>query len=76
MGFTSIKVRYFGDSSVLLSDVDRGDVSDLLKGEEEWLESSFDDVRPWSPAMTMGNRMVCVRVSGVPLDVWDDKCFK
>lgn len=43
--------------------------------KDRWADN-FSLVKPWSPQMVAKRRRVWVKLLGVPLHVWEERCFK
>ncbi|GLU11952.1 hypothetical protein SLE2022_286690 [Rubroshorea leprosula] len=72
-GFTFISVISMGGSNVLLKADDKGTLNKFIEEEEcKW----FKLIKPWSPPDIATERLVWVRITGIPLHVWNLRCFE
>ncbi|GLT95877.1 hypothetical protein SLE2022_135340 [Rubroshorea leprosula] len=46
-----------------------------MEQNKELFETWFESIRPWAMATSLRSRLVWLRVSGVPLKAWCDRCF-
>lgn len=69
-GLNSIRARYMGSNLVLLYVENGADWKEITSGAEDWLNSLFESIVPWSPSITLQNRVVWLHCSGVPLHLW------
>ncbi|GKU93217.1 hypothetical protein SLEP1_g6825 [Rubroshorea leprosula] len=70
-----ISVSPLGGRSVLLTKKVKGYLGEFMEQNKELFDTWFDSVRPWAMATSMRSRLVWLRVSGVPLKAWCDRCF-
>lgn len=43
---------------------------------KEWLSDFFDAFEPWTLNMCIGNRLVWIRCSWIPLNAWNEDDYK
>ncbi|XP_045802504.1 uncharacterized protein LOC123896113 [Trifolium pratense] len=74
-GYFGVKITPLGANLVLLEDQEEGEVKALMEDARGWLEQWFKEIRPWSPREVDNERLVWLRVYGVPIHAWNDKFF-
>jgi len=74
-GMSRVKLRFMGDNLVLLTPKDGDRMDDIIKLNNEWFVSLFDDTEPWSESCVAGHKIVWVRCYGIPLTLWNEQCF-
>jgi hypothetical protein len=75
-GFSDIVVRSFGENKVLIHIDNPSKVVEAGRKHDQWWRGLFKEVFPWAPQMVVRNRRVWMRVSGLPLHVWEERSFK
>ncbi|GKV50668.1 hypothetical protein SLEP1_g57366 [Rubroshorea leprosula] len=65
-----------GGRSVLLIEWVRGYLTEYLLQNKETFDAWFDDIQPWRAAYVQRGRLAWLRISGVPLQAWNDRCFE
>ncbi|GKV53691.1 hypothetical protein SLEP1_g60208, partial [Rubroshorea leprosula] len=70
-----ISVTPLGGRSVLLTEKVKGHLGEFMEQNKELFNTWFESIRPWAMASSLRSRLVWLRVSGVPLKVWCDRCF-
>ena len=75
-GMSSTKIRYLGDNMVLLSGDDGEKLSLNVEENQDWLSEIFIDLKPWNKSIFPGVRLVWTWVSGLPLYLWSEDCFR
>lgn len=48
----------------------------MIKGHEGWLGEWFSSLQPWTPDVMVVARRVWIRCYGIPLHMWNGKCFQ
>ena len=74
-GMSMIKVRYMGDNLVLLTPKKGEQMEDIIKLNNKWFTSMFDDIEPWSESYVAGHKLVWVRCYGLPITLWTKDCL-
>lgn len=72
-GCFDVKVTPMGVNLVLLEEEVEGAMNTLLS--EVWISEWFDEVRSWSPREIDNERLVWLRVFGVPAHAWSTDFF-
>ncbi|GLU14436.1 hypothetical protein SLE2022_310070 [Rubroshorea leprosula] len=72
----SISLSPRGGRRVLLTEKVAGFLSDYMKHNEELFGMWFESITPWEKAPEEKSRMMWVRISGVPLKAWGERCFQ
>lgn len=75
-GFKKMVVRLMGEKLMLLEYKNPTDIEDAEMKMEPWWRALFSEVHRWSPNHVTKFRKVWLRVSGLPLHVWDEKNFE
>ena len=75
-GLKQIEVSSMGANMVLLKVVEPQLVEEAIKRTYPWWRGMFSSVKRWSPKSVLKQRKVWLRVLGLPLHVWEEKCFK
>ncbi|GLT47335.1 hypothetical protein SLA2020_210400 [Shorea laevis] len=71
-----ITVSLLGGQRVLLTEHDAGYMADYLQQNKELFDLWFESIKPWSLATQESSRLVWLRISGVPLKAWCNRCFE
>jgi hypothetical protein len=74
-GYFGVKVTHLGANLSLLEGQEEGEVEALMKDAKDWLEQWFTEIRPWNPKDVDLERIIWLRVFGVPVHVWNDDFF-
>jgi len=74
-GMSRIKLRYMGDNLVLLTPREGERMDEIIKLNNEWFVSIFEDIEPWSESYVVGHKIVWVRCYELPLTLWNKDCF-
>ncbi|GLU06333.1 hypothetical protein SLE2022_233750 [Rubroshorea leprosula] len=61
--------------SVLLIERVKGYLCEYMEQNKELIDTWFEFVLPWAIASSYRSRLVWVRISGIPLNAWSDRCF-
>ncbi|GLU07239.1 hypothetical protein SLE2022_242030 [Rubroshorea leprosula] len=72
----SISLTPIGGRRVLLSERVVGYLSEYMKINEELFDLWFESINPWELAPEESSRMVWLRISGMPLKAWSERCFQ
>ncbi|GKV32336.1 hypothetical protein SLEP1_g40952 [Rubroshorea leprosula] len=70
-----ISLSPIGGRRVLLSEKITGFIADYMKQNEELFSMWFESITPWEKAPEEESRLKWVRISGVPLKAWGERCF-
>ena len=70
-----IKVRYMGDNLVLLTPKEGERMDDIIKLNNIWFTSVFEDIKPWSESYVAGHKIVWARYFGLPIIMWNKDCL-
>ncbi|GKV26502.1 hypothetical protein SLEP1_g35790 [Rubroshorea leprosula] len=71
-----INLSPLGGRSVLLTERVEGYLSEYIQHNKESFDLWCEIIYPWALAPLIGGRMVWLRISGVPLQAWCDRCFE
>ncbi|GKV49952.1 hypothetical protein SLEP1_g56673 [Rubroshorea leprosula] len=71
-----IKISPLGGQSLLLTECLKGYLSEYLQQNKVLFDLWCEAIYPWALAPQHGARMVWIRISGVPLKSWCDRCFE
>ncbi|GAU23839.1 hypothetical protein TSUD_380010 [Trifolium subterraneum] len=74
-GYFSVKVTPLGSNLTLLEGQEEGEVQALMDDANEWLNQWFRVIRPWNPKDVDMDRIVWLRVFGIPAHAWNDNFF-
>ncbi|MCI00190.1 DUF4283 domain protein, partial [Trifolium medium] len=74
-GYFGVKVTPLGSNLTLLEGQEEGEVEALLEDAKEWLDQWFREIRPWNQKEVDVERIVWLRVFGIPLHAWNDDFF-
>jgi hypothetical protein len=75
-GFNQIGVTPLGANMVLLKAADPLSIVEAERRQDPWWRGLFISVKKWSPNVVAKQRKVWLKVYGLPLHVWEEKCFK
>ncbi|XP_020220436.1 uncharacterized protein LOC109803325 [Cajanus cajan] len=70
-----VKLRYLGDDMVLITGLEECKMQQKIKDEEDMFSTWFHSVQKWNTNLRPGNKLVWVKIIGIPLQVWNDECF-
>ncbi|GLU06155.1 hypothetical protein SLE2022_232100 [Rubroshorea leprosula] len=71
-----ITISPLGGRSVLLMERVRGFLMEYMQHNKETFDSWFENIQPWRAAAMQRCRLAWLRISGVPLQAWNDRCFE
>jgi hypothetical protein len=74
-GYFGVKVTPLGSNLALLEGHEEGEVEALLTDAKDWLDQWFKEIHPWSPKDIDLERIVWLRIFGVPAHAWNDAFF-
>jgi hypothetical protein len=75
-GYFGVKVTPLGANLALLEGQEEGEVEALLADAKDWLDQWFKEIRPWNTKDIDSERIVWIRLFGVPVHAWNDDFFK
>ncbi|GLU04018.1 hypothetical protein SLE2022_211850 [Rubroshorea leprosula] len=70
-----ITLAPLGGRRVLLTEKEPGFLLEFMKLNKEVLALWFEDIQSWDKEVQERSRMVWLRISGIPLKAWSDRCF-
>ncbi|GLT82973.1 hypothetical protein SLE2022_012890 [Rubroshorea leprosula] len=65
-----------GGRRVLLTEQVARCLADYIQHNNDLCDLWFDSVQPWTLASPASCRLVWLRISGIPLNAWCDRCFQ
>ncbi|GKV09573.1 hypothetical protein SLEP1_g21054 [Rubroshorea leprosula] len=65
-----------GRRRVLLTEKEPGYLIEFMNLNKELFDLWFVDIKPWDKEVQERSRLVWLRISGIPLKAWIDRCFK
>ncbi|MCI01860.1 hypothetical protein A2U01_0022889, partial [Trifolium medium] len=74
-GYFGIKVTPLGANLALLEEQSVGEIEAVMMEGKDWMEQWFRDIRPWNPKEVDTERVVWLRVYGIPAHAWNDNLF-
>jgi len=74
-GMSMIKVRYMGDNLVLLSPKEGERMEDIIKLNNRWFTSMFEDLELWFVSCVVDHRLAWARCYGIPIPLWNKDCL-
>jgi hypothetical protein len=74
-GYFGVKVTPLGSNLTLLEGQEDGEVEALLEDASEWMEQWFKEIRPWKPNDVDLERIIWLRIFGIPVHAWNDGFF-
>jgi len=75
-GMKHIGVSSMGANMVLLKAAEPKCIEQVERRHDSWWRGLFSSVKRWSPNLMAQQRRVWLRFFGLPLHVWEEKCFK
>ncbi|XP_058783790.1 uncharacterized protein LOC131658522 [Vicia villosa] len=72
----SIRVTYLGPNLCLLEDLIEGEIEEFIKVRKEWWQLWFSSIQPWNPSDVDKERLIWIKITGVPCYVWGEIFFK
>ncbi|GKV51081.1 hypothetical protein SLEP1_g57759 [Rubroshorea leprosula] len=72
----SISLAPIGGKRLLLTERVKGYLAEYMKLNEELCGLWFESLKPWEKATEEKSRMVWLRIAGVPLKAWSERCFR
>ncbi|GKV34792.1 hypothetical protein SLEP1_g43134 [Rubroshorea leprosula] len=70
-----IMVSPLGGRSVLLLERVKGYLGKYMEQNKELCDAWFESIQPWAVASPQRSRLVWVRISGIPLKAWCERCI-
>ncbi|MCH84931.1 DUF4283 domain protein [Trifolium medium] len=74
-GYFGVKITPLGANLVLLEEQEEGEIKALMEDAGGWLEQWFKEIRSWSTGDVDNERLVWLRVYGIPVHAWNDNFF-
>jgi hypothetical protein len=74
-GYFGVKVTPLGSKLTLLEGQDEGEVQALMEDAKGWLDQWFKEIRQWNPKEIDIERVVWLRIYGIPSHAWNDLFF-
>jgi len=74
-GMSRVKLRFMGDNLVLLTPNNSERLEEIIKLNNDWFNSLFVSLEPWSESYVAGHKIVWVRCYGLLLSLWNKDCF-
>ncbi|GLT86653.1 hypothetical protein SLE2022_047760 [Rubroshorea leprosula] len=71
-----INLSPLGGRSLLLTECSQGFLSEYIQQNKDLLDLWCEAIYPWAKAPLNSGRMAWLRISGVPLKAWCDRCFE
>jgi hypothetical protein len=71
-GYFGVKITPLGANLALLEGQEEGEVEALMVDAKDWLDQWFKEIRPWNPKDIDLDRIVWLRIFGVPVHAWKD----
>ncbi|GLU13970.1 hypothetical protein SLE2022_305700 [Rubroshorea leprosula] len=71
-----ITVSPIGGRRVLLTEKETGYLIEFMNLNKELFDLWFEDIKPWDKEVQERSRLVWLRIAGIPLKAWTDRCFK
>ncbi|GLT98632.1 hypothetical protein SLE2022_161290 [Rubroshorea leprosula] len=65
-----------GGSSVLLLEKVKSYLGEYMVQNRELFDTWFESILPWALAPTRSSRLVWLRIFGISLNAWTDRCFE
>jgi hypothetical protein len=59
----------------LLEEQEEGEIQALMMDAKEWLDDWFQEIRPWNPKEIDRDRIIWLRIYGIPAHAWNDQFF-
>lgn len=70
-----IKVAYWGDDKIIISDMDDETANKLILDEQQHGGTPFSSLKRWTPELKPSHCLTWIRIWGVPLMAWDAENF-
>ncbi|GLT99706.1 hypothetical protein SLE2022_171290 [Rubroshorea leprosula] len=71
-----ITVSPIGGRRVLLTEKKTGYLIEFMNLNKELFDLWFEVIKPWDKEVQERSRLVWLRIAGIPLKAWSDRCFK
>ncbi|GKV48079.1 hypothetical protein SLEP1_g54915 [Rubroshorea leprosula] len=75
-GFSHITTTPMGGCKILLQNEDLNKISRFIEEEEGWWSKWFRRIKLWTPSDIAEERFAWIRITGLPLQVWNQKTFE
>jgi hypothetical protein len=74
-GYFGVKVTPLGSNLALLAGQEEGEVETLMEDAKGWLDQWFSTIRPWKPKDVDMERIIWLRIFGIPAHAWHNDFF-
>jgi hypothetical protein len=74
-GYFGVKITPLGSHLALLEGQEEGEVEALMEDAKGWLDQWFSAIRPWKPQDVDLERIIWLRIFGIPVHAWNDDFF-
>ncbi|GKV39573.1 hypothetical protein SLEP1_g47330 [Rubroshorea leprosula] len=71
-----IKISPLGGRRVLLTEHEPGYILEFMNHNKELIALWFEDIQSWEKQVQDRSKMAWLRITGIPLKAWSDRCFK
>ncbi|GLU12862.1 hypothetical protein SLE2022_295200 [Rubroshorea leprosula] len=71
-----ITISPLGGRRVLLTEHETRSLLEFMNHNKELFALWFEDIQPWDKQVQDRSRMAWLRITGIPLKAWSDRCFK
>lgn len=71
-----VKLRYMGDSVVLVQNMSEWPQKEMIKQMDELFSHCFEWLRPWEPRDVCEKKRVWSAWRGIPLHAWNERFFQ
>ncbi|PNY01681.1 hypothetical protein L195_g024982 [Trifolium pratense] len=75
-GYFGIKITPLGANMVLMEEQEEGELQALQDDAKDWLAQWFCLIKPWEPGCVDNERVMWVRVYGIPAHAWHVDFFE
>jgi len=70
-GINWMQVRFLGDNLSLLTPKEGVVFETFYSDNQQWVDSVFVSIKPWTPDFVVDHKRVWVRCYGLPLALWN-----
>lgn len=74
-GLLAIRLTILGLNMCILEDLVSGEVENFILDRKPWWEQWFTTIRPWQPDDVDSERLLWLRVRGIPCHAWSKNFF-
>jgi hypothetical protein len=75
-GYFGVKITPLGSNLSLLEGQEEGEVEALMEDAKDWLDQWFKEIRPWNLKDIDPERIVWLRIFGIPIHAWNNDFFE